>query len=125
MSCLFQVTNTTILDEQRHRHASVATKDPSAIFFQDCQFLVSKAIYIESTNVPVIRMANCFISAMSEHPRYNSDCVIDSNAKALFRVWNVTIYNNKRNYTSGNEDFKYYTGNRIVVMESVFAAGIL
>ena len=99
-------------------------EEPGAMLFQDCQFLVYKAIDIESKYVPEIRMANCFISVTPEHPGYNSYLVIDSNTKVLLRVWNVTIYANKTYYTSGNEDFDYYIGNRIVVRESVFASGI-
>ena len=98
--------------------------EPGAILFQDCQFLVNKAIDIESKYVPEIRMANCFISAITEHPGYNSRPVIDSDTKVLLRVWNVTIYTNNTYYTSGNDDFDYYIGNRIVVRESVFASGI-
>ena len=96
-----------------------------AILFQDCQFLVYKVIDIESKNVPEIRMANCFISAMTEHPGYNSDAVFDSSSTVLLRVWNVTIYANNTYYTSGNEDFDYYVGNRIAVRESVYASGIV
>ena len=95
-----------------------------AILFQDCQFLVYKVIDIKSTKVPEIRMANCFISAMTEHPGYNSHGVFDSSSKVLLRVWNVTIYANNTYYTSGNEGFDYYVGNDIVIKESVFAAGI-
>ena len=68
-------------------------------------------------------MANCFISAMTEYPGYDSDQVIDSKTKVLLRVWNVTIYANNTYYTSGNEDLNYYIGNDIVVRESYFAAG--
>ena len=99
--------------------------DPGAILFQDCQFLVYKAIDITSTKVSVIdlKMANCFITVTPEHPGYNSDRIIDSNTKVLFRVWNVTIYVNNTYYTSVHEDFDYYFGNDIVVRESYFAAG--
>ena len=69
-------------------------------------------------------MANCFISVMTKHSRYNSHRVIDSNTKVLLKVWNVTIYANNTHYTPGHEDFNYYIGNDIVVDESVFAAGI-
>ena len=99
--------------------------DPGAaeILFQDCQFLVYKAIDIASTKVPEIRMANCFIFVMAGHPGYNSYRVIDSYSTVLLRVWNVTIYANNTYYTSGNEDFNYYIGNDIVVRESYFASG--
>ena len=105
-------------------HACVEAEDSGAILCQDCQFLVYKAIDIKSPKFLEIRMANCFISAMTEHPGYNSELVIDSNTKVLLRVWNVTIYVNKTYYTSGNEDFNYFIGNKIVVRESVFASGI-
>ena len=93
------------------------------ILFQDCQFLVYKAIHIKLTKVPEIRMANCFISAMTDHLGYDFYPVIDSETKVLLRVWNVTLYANNTFHTSGNEDFDYYVGNSIVVRESVFAAG--
>ena len=116
----------TIFEDQGHTDAFVIAVDPGAILFQDCQFLGYKTISIEiiSAKVPEIRMANCFISVIAEHPRYNSDQVTDSETKVLLRVWNVTIYVSNTYYTSGNEDFNYYFGNRIVVRESIFASGI-
>ena len=95
----------------------------AAILFQDCQFFVYKAIHIESTKVGEIKMANCFISAMTENIGYNSDPVIDSLAEAVFTVWNVTIYVNNAFYTSGNEDFGHHIGSIIAVRETVFASG--
>ena len=118
------MSNTTF-DDQEHTLACVAAENLGAIIFQDCQFLVYKAINIESKYVPEIRMANCLISAMTELPGYNSDGVFDSSSKVLLRVTNVTIYANNAFYTSGDEDFDYYIGNRIVVRESVYASGIV
>ena len=94
-----------------------------AVLFQDCQFFVYKAIDIKSIKVGEIRMANCFISAMTENIAYNSDPVIDSLAEAVFTVWNVTIYVNNAFYTCGNEDFGHHIGSNIVVRETVFASG--
>ena len=54
-----------------------------AILFQDCQFLVYKAIDIESTKVHEIRMANCFVSFMAGYPGYNSYRVIYSHTKGF------------------------------------------
>ena len=99
-------------------------ENPGAILFQNCQFLVYNVIDIDSTKVPEIRMANCFISAMTDHPEDGFYPVIDSYTKILLKVWNVTIYANNTYYTSGNEDFGYHIGSDIVVREIVFAAGI-
>ena len=114
----------TIFEDKGHTHASVVAENPVAILIQDCQFLVNKVIDIESKYVPKIRMANCFISVIRKYPGYNSYPIIDSKTKVLLRVWNVTIYDNNTYYTSGNEDFGYYIGHKIVVRESCFAAGI-
>ena len=121
------MTNTTF-DNKGSTSISNQANQTGSILFQDCQFFVNTAINITSEAfsriVYPIRMANCFISKATAHPRNMADPAIYTSTTVLVIVWNVTIHVNNTHYTSHNRDFDRYLGDNFIVSESCFLSGI-